>query len=355
VDAQAVYEGSDHRIRVGVLAKRGYDRCLAQWGPTADYLSGQIPGYRFEILPLGFDEINPAVERGEVDFVLANPSFYVDLEQRYGASAIATLENLRLGGSYTVFGGVVFTGADREDIQQLSDLEGASFAAVEETSLGGWLMAWREFKTEGLDPYSDFKDLRFSGTHDAVVYAVLNGEVDAGTVRTDTLERMEAEGKIQLQDFRVIPGERAADDAILPFVHTTPAYPEWPFARVMHTSNELADRVSVALLDMNPQSHAARAALSNGWTAPLQYQEVRECLKELKVGPYKDYGKVTLVQAIWQHWPWAVKPAAACCWSRLEKESSAWAKTGWWTLSTRRVCACSASSPENSSVKRYTV
>jgi len=218
----------------------------------------------------------------------------------------STLENLRLGGSYTVFGGVVFTGADREDIQQLSDLEGASFAAVEETSLGGWLMAWREFKTEGLDPYSDFKDLRFSGTHDAVVYAVLNGEVDAGTVRTDTLERMEAEGKIQLQDFRVIPGERAADDAILPFVHTTPAYPEWPFARVMHTSNELADRVSVALLDMNPQSHAARAALSNGWTAPLQYQEVRECLKELKVGPYKDYGKVTLVQAIWQHWPWAV-------------------------------------------------
>jgi len=99
VDALAVHEGSEQRIRVGVLAKRGHERCLTQWGPTADYLSEQIPGHRFEILPLGFDEINPAIERGEVDFILANPAIYVDLEQRYGASAIATLENLRLNGS----------------------------------------------------------------------------------------------------------------------------------------------------------------------------------------------------------------------------------------------------------------
>ena len=305
VDARALPEGSEHRIRVGVLAKRGHERCLTQWGPTADYLSEQIPGYRFEILPLGFDEINPATERGEVDFILANPAFYVDLEQRYGASAIATLENLRLDGSYTVFGGVVFCRADREDIQQLSDLENLSFAAVEETSLGGWLMAWRELKAEGLDPRRDFRDLRFAGTHDAVVYAVLNEEVDAGTVRTDTLERMEMEGRISLQDFRVIPNERAADNSSLPFVHSTPAYPEWPFARAKHTSNELADLVSVALLRMDPQSPAARAAVCAGWTAPLQYQEVRECLKDLRLGPYEDHGKVTLAQALWQHRPWA--------------------------------------------------
>ena len=96
---------------------------------------------------------------------------------------------------------------------------------------------------------------------------------------------MEAEGKIRLQDFRVIPNERAADEFSLPFVHSTPAYPEWPFARARHTSNELADQVSVALLRMDPQSPAARAALSAGWTAPLQYQEVRELLKELQLGP----------------------------------------------------------------------
>ena len=103
-------------IRIGVLAKRGRDRCLAQWNLTAEYLTNEIPGYRFEVVPLDFDAISPTVERGEVDFVLVNSAIYVGLEQRYGASSIATLKNVRLGGVYTVFAGVVFCRADREDI-----------------------------------------------------------------------------------------------------------------------------------------------------------------------------------------------------------------------------------------------
>jgi len=293
-------------IRIGVLAKRGRQRCLAKWGPTADYLSSEIPGYRFEIVPLGFDEISPAVEAGEVEFILANSAFYVGLEQLYGASAIATLENMRLGGVHTVFGGVIFCRADREDIRRFADLKGKTFMAVEENSFGGWQMAWRELKDHGIDPHRHFEDLRFAGTHDGVVEAVLNGEVDAGTVRTDTLERLEMEGKIRTADFRVLSNERVATGVELPFLHSTRAYPEWPFARARHTSAELADQVSIALLQMDPRCSAARAARCAGWTAPLQYQEVRECLKELRVGPYVDYGKVSLGAAILQHWPWAV-------------------------------------------------
>ena len=233
-------------IRIGVLAKRGHDRCLAQWGLTAEYLSNEIPDYRFEVVPLDFNKISPAVERGEVEFVLANPAFYVDLEQRYGASSIATLKNVRLGGVYAVFAGVVFCRADREDIRQLPDLKGKAFMAVEETSLGGWLMAWRELKEQGINPGRHFTSLQFGGTHDAVVLSVLRGDVDAGTVRTDTLERMEREGKIRLDDFRVLRNERVGTDTALPFLHSTRAYPEWPFAKASHTSDELAIGAYVA-------------------------------------------------------------------------------------------------------------
>ncbi|MBT5935556.1 MAG: PhnD/SsuA/transferrin family substrate-binding protein [Sulfurimonas sp.] len=48
-------------------------------------------------------------------------------------------------------------------------------------SLGGWQMAWKELVNNGID-ISDFKSLEFQGTHDKVVYAVLNKEVDVGTV-----------------------------------------------------------------------------------------------------------------------------------------------------------------------------
>ena len=60
---------------------------------------------------------------------------------------------------------------------------------------------------------SDFSSLQFGETHDAVVYAVRDGKVDAGTVRTDVLETMELEGSINLADFHIIHEDGYEDDA----------------------------------------------------------------------------------------------------------------------------------------------
>ena len=43
VVAVSAAEKADEQVRIGVLAKRGSERCLEQWGPTAEYLSRQIP------------------------------------------------------------------------------------------------------------------------------------------------------------------------------------------------------------------------------------------------------------------------------------------------------------------------
>ena len=197
-------QSNDTPIKIGVLAKRGAELCMEMWGPTAKYLTSEIPENSFEIVPLNFEQVVRAVERVEVDFVFVNSSFYVEMGARYGVNRIATLKNIRSSGAYTIFGGVIFCQADRTDIQNLSDLKGKSFMAVKETSFGGWQMAWRELKAKGIDPHRDFTSLCFGGTHDAVVYAVRDGKVDAGTVRTDTLERMSIEGKIDLKTFHIL-------------------------------------------------------------------------------------------------------------------------------------------------------
>ena len=240
--APGISRAGGNQVNIGVLAKRGYERCLEKWTPTAKYLTERIPGKSFTIAPLGFEKIYSAVQKGEVDFILANPSFYVELESRYGINRIATLKNLRLGGAYTEFGGVVFCKANRDDIRHLSDLVGKTFMAVEETAFDGWRTAWRELKEKGIDPYRDFRKLSFGGTHDAVVYTVRDGGVDAGSIKTDTLERMELEGKINLEDFHVIH-EHGGGEVHLPFLHSTRAYPEWPFAKVKHTTDELAQHL----------------------------------------------------------------------------------------------------------------
>ncbi|MCD4749132.1 MAG: PhnD/SsuA/transferrin family substrate-binding protein, partial [Thermoanaerobaculales bacterium] len=290
-------------VLIGVLAKRGVDRCLEKWGLTAEYLTKEIPGFSFTIVTLGFEEIDPAVERHEVDFILANPSSYIELEMKYGINRLVTLKNRSTTGPVTVFGGVIFFRADREDIQDLGDLKDKSFMGVNEFSLGGWLAARQEMKEVGIDPYRDLRNLTFAGTQDVVVYAVRDGKADVGSVRTDTLERMAAEGLIRLEDFRVLRHDRIGEeDCQFPFMHTTDMYPEWPMAKLDHTSDELAEKIAVALLTMQEESPAAKAARCVGWTVPPNYQPVHDCLKELKVGPYEDYGKATWRQVLGQYW-----------------------------------------------------
>ena len=173
--------------------------------------------------------------------------------------------------------------------------------AVDRFSLGGWTMAWREFKSEGIDPHREFAELLFGGTHDAVVYSVRDGKVDAGTVRTNTLERMQDEGKINLDDFRILNPKKAES---FPFVLSTRLYPEWPLAKVRNVQDELAQQVAIALMNMSKDDPAAISAKIDGWTIPADYQPVHELMKELNLGPYENYGKVTLASAIRQHLFW---------------------------------------------------
>ncbi len=305
-------QAAERPLKIGVLATRGAEQCLKTWSPTADYLTRQIPGRTFEIIPLTHAQIAPSVRAAEVDFILTNSSFYVELEQGYGTNRIATLKEMRLGRVYSKYGSVIFSRSARTDIRQLTDLKGKSFMGVSEGSLGGWLMAWRELKENGINPYRDFKELRFGETHDEVVFAVRDGLVDVGAVRTNTLEALSAEGKIDLKDFFVFP--RMHDrDLQTPYLCTTREYPDWPMAKVKDTPDELAEKVTVALLQMQPDSPAAVAAECAGWTIPLNYQPVMDLMMALHMGPYKDLGKVTIGDMLRNYGPWILVAFIVFC------------------------------------------
>ncbi|HBF43352.1 MAG TPA: hypothetical protein DDW42_06925 [Desulfobacteraceae bacterium] len=64
----------------------------------------------------------------------------------------------------------------------------------------------------------------------------------------------------------------------------------------------MAEKVATALLEMPADSAAAIAGKCAGWTIPLNYQPVHECLKELRLGPYKDFGKITHFSVLKKYW-----------------------------------------------------
>ncbi|MGD1917931.1 MAG: PhnD/SsuA/transferrin family substrate-binding protein, partial [Pleurocapsa sp.] len=279
-------------VKVAVLSKEDVNRTIAQWQPTVDYLTKTIPGYTFELVPKTLTEMEPYAAQNQAQFYIINSGMYVDFEASLGANRIATRKNLRLGNPYTKFGGVLITKADRNDINTLKDLKGKDFMAVTANSFGGWHMAKGVLFEEGIEnPEKIFAKLDYGNTHDNVIKAVASGQVDAGTIRTAALERAVERGDIKLEDFKIINEQQTPGFS---FIHSTPLYPEWPFASAKGNDLKLDELVAQALLSMPKDGAAAKASKSEGWTVPLNYRPVHELFIDLQIAPYDEIGRLTI-------------------------------------------------------------
>lgn len=269
-------------VRVAVLANDAPGMMHRRWGPTADYLTGTLPGYRFELVPISFDQVYAQADAGAMDFLLVNPAQVVQLENRGMALPVATLKGRFYGGDY---GGVIFWSARRFDIRGARDVRGRRVAAVSPDSLGGWLAQLFEYQQAGIDLVGEAQSVEFVQSHEDAVRAVLEGRADLGFCRTGVLDAMAARGEIGFDAVRigtdfVGPGPRG------PRHHSTRLYPEWCLLVLHQVPRSLVEDVRRALLDMMPNDPAAVQSNTAGWMPAANYGEVRHCLRMLKAPPF---------------------------------------------------------------------
>lgn len=293
----SIEENDPDVVRIGVLANQGLLEASSRWTDTEEYLNDNILDFSFVIVPMNFEDVNVMVENDEVDFVLVNSSMYVDLEVTQGVSRIVTMQYLYNEIETTSYGSVIFRRSSNLSITDYNDLKDKKFGAVDENSFGGWEMALKAFYDSNINPFKDFESVTFTGSHDDVVLKVLNGTFDAGTVRTGTLERMDSDGLIDINDFVVLK-EMGNDSG---YLVSTQLYPEWPLAKMPHISDELGLKVANALMDMEQTDQAAISAGISGWTVPENYQDVHTTLRLLLIEPYENYGKTTFHNTIYNN------------------------------------------------------
>lgn len=273
--ASADFAIADQPIRFGVLAKRGVEKAMRQWQATGDYLSKNL-NREVRIVPLKFVEIEPALKKRTIDFLLANPAFYARFEKEYNLRAITTMVNKKGFVALDKFSGVVFVRNDSK-IKYLNDIRGKHYMCVKFSSFGGAHMALRLLIENGIDPKKDCASYTQGGTHDNVVMAVLKRKVDVGTVRSDTLERMAAEGLIRMDSFRIINEIKDG----FHFIHSTQLYPEWPLAACQTTDAKLAREVAKNMMLLKSTDKAMTDSKVYSWTYPANYGEVTNCLRKI--------------------------------------------------------------------------
>lgn len=281
-------------VRIGVLAFLGSEVALSVWSPLVAHLEAALPERRFTLAYYDIAGLREAVRQQEVDFVITNSGQYVALEAEFGVSRIATLDSPGVPSPSRAIGSAVIARADRRDLNALPDLRGKRVAAVGEDAFGGFQVAWREFRRQGVEP-EDFARLDFVGfPMPRIVTAVARGQADAGIVRACLLEELARDGAIRLADFKVLSPRRVEGFSC---GLSSELYPDWPIATLRHTDLHLAKVVATALLSM-PASPAGYA-----WTVPADYQAVHELFRDLQIGPYAYLRETTLQALARRYWP----------------------------------------------------
>ena len=280
-------------VRIAVLAFRPKPQTLLQWQPLAGALKAAIPERDFILQAFTLSELDEAVTRRQVDFVLTNSGHYVLLTRRSGLLApLATLMVDESGQATTRFGGVMFTRAGEAGLQTLTDIQGKSIVAVSRESLGGYQMQAYALLQAGVD-IANAANVAFVGVpQDTVVQRVLDGQADVGFVRTGVLEAMAREGKLDPARVRVL---NARNDPSFPVSVSTALFPEWPVSYLPHVDEQLARQVTGALFLIRQDSVAARSMGIRGFSVPADYTPVADMLKTLRVPPFDAAPAFTLL------------------------------------------------------------
>ncbi|MGY3931036.1 sensor histidine kinase [Aeromonas encheleia] len=268
-------------VRIGVLATRGLAVARHQWQPLMGWLDESVPGRRFELVPLELDALAEAVAKELLAFVITNPGQSVSLSRQYPLAWLATLKS-PAGGDNLAIGAALVVRA-HAPYRHWPDLKGRPVAAVSENAFGGYLAYRFEAGEQGVRLDSFFSAVRFSGFPlDRLIEQLAADEVAAAIVPVCQLERMAREGKVAYSDFRVLDNQAPAGFGCQ---SSTRLYPNWSFAKTEQASPELALAVTRALFALPPDSPAAIAADSAGWTVPTSQLSIDRLLKALDRHP----------------------------------------------------------------------
>ncbi|WP_371324251.1 putative selenate ABC transporter substrate-binding protein [Dechloromonas sp. ZY10] len=134
-------------------------------------------------------------------------------------------------------------------IKSLADLKGKTFAFGAPSSTSGSLMPRFFLQQAGLNPEKDFKNIAFSGAHDATVAFVAAGKAEAGVLNTSVWDKLVEARKVDTDKVRVFA--------------TTPTYFDYNWTVRGDLDPALVKKLTDAFLKLDPKNpeHAEIMAL----------------------------------------------------------------------------------------------
>ena len=132
-------------------------------------------------------------------------------------------------------------------IKSLTELKGKSFAFGAPSSTSGSLMPRFFLQQAGLNPEKDFKNVAFSGAHDATVAFVSAGKAEAGVLNASVWDKLVEQKKVDTDKVRVFA--------------TTPPYFDYNWTVRGDLDPVIIKKLTDAFLKLDPANPEHKAIL----------------------------------------------------------------------------------------------
>jgi phosphonate transport system substrate-binding protein len=219
-------------LRVSAIPDEAPTELQRKFAPLGKYLEAQT-GLKVVFTPVSdYAAVVEALATKKIDLAWLGGFTFVQAKIRTNGTAIPIVQR----AEDAVFTSKFIT-ADPA-IKSVADLKGKTFAFGAPSSTSGSLMPRFFLQQAGLNPEKDFKNVAYSGAHDATVAFVAAGKAEAGVLNASVWDKLVEQKKVDTDKVRVFS--------------TTPPYFDYNWTVRGDLDPALVKKLTEAFLKLDP-------------------------------------------------------------------------------------------------------
>jgi phosphonate transport system substrate-binding protein len=225
---------SAQTLKVSAIPDESPTELQRKFVPLGKYLE-KATGMKVEFTPVtDYAATVEGLAAGKLDMVWYGGFTFVQAHVRTKGTAIPLVQREEDEKFRSVFIAKAGSG-----IAKLADLKGKNFTFGSVSSTSGHLMPRSFMLKEGLNPDTDMR-IAFSGAHDATVFQVAGGKVDAGALNISVWEKLIDEKRVDPKQVQVF--------------YTTPPYYDYNWTVRGDLDKALIEKIRKAFLALDAKN-----------------------------------------------------------------------------------------------------
>ena len=233
-------------LLIGLIPEQSLFKQMERYEPLMNYISRKTGiEIRLIVLPR-YGNIISNFRSADMDGAFFGSFTYALAHEKLGVEVLARPDGL---DGISTYHGLMFVRKD-SGIRSVEQMQDKRFAFVDRATTAGYLLPLAYFRQHNKNYRSFLREYYFAGTHEDVIYDVLNGKADIGAAKNTVFDRLAKSDKRIREELVVLA--------------KSPAVPENALAVRKGLESTLRSRLQNELLNMDRDPEGARVLKAFG-------------------------------------------------------------------------------------------